>query len=106
MNESEVPHHVHDANAGQDHPEKSPTGFSQSCFTGNCLSDASAMSANEASVWVPERLALDPNHVKIVHFSGEKKMWHRNHLDSQVSDAVWVENLLMSNLGPGVNLGW
>ena len=31
-----------------------------------------------SAVWVPSRLSIDPKKIRVVHFSGELKLWDRN----------------------------
>lgn len=46
--------------------------------------------------WLPSRLSLDVKDIATVHFSGELKMWHREHL-GQETDEVFADRLLRSN---------
>ena len=96
MNESVAPDHVK-ANACIAGQDNSHTGASQSYCKGDYESAASVISVDETSIWIPERLALNPKDVYIVHFSGHMKMWHRNY-SSLEEDHVFVDRLLKSIL--------
>ena len=51
---------------------------------------------DDVNVWIPERLALDPKDVHIVHFSGVVKMWDRDFLRDE-TDEQFVDRFLKSN---------
>ena len=49
--------------------------------------------SGEADNWTPERLQLETQDIRIVHFSGEMKMWDRVHFNNE-SDAIFAEAVL------------
>jgi hypothetical protein len=51
---------------------------------------------SEFSPWLPGRLCLNSADVCIVHWSGETKMWHRDHLCSE-TDAMFVDRWFRNN---------
>jgi hypothetical protein len=52
--------------------------------------------ASELSTWLPGRLSLPLSDIKIVHFSGEVKMWHRDYL-AEETDERFVDRFLRNN---------
>lgn len=56
-------------------------------------SEAPSADSVDEDPWVPERLRLNADELFIVHYSGELKIWHRDHLNGE-SDDAFVERLL------------
>ena len=46
--------------------------------------------------WTPERLSIEPVDIAIIHFSGELKLWDRNHLGHE-SNQDFARRLLQNN---------
>ena len=62
----------------------------------NSLESSLEWFAHNDELWIPERLALDLKHIKIVHLSGDKKPWDRDFLNPQ-EDETFALDLLKEN---------
>ena len=59
--------------------------------------EATRPGTEEEGLWLPPRLTTDLKDVKIVHFSGQFKFWHRDYETSPESDEAFVERFLTEN---------
>ena len=68
-----------------------------------CFSNANNFTDPIHTPWMPGRLMINLEHVKIVHFSGELKMWDRDYLGKE-NDEQFVIRMLRINSEQGARL--
>ena len=94
-------HHTQFEDASQTDTDNSEA-FRDHCADGtvNVHTGSAGATSSTTDSWVPRRLSIDLSDIKIVHFSGEMKLWDRQYLKAEGGaeyDELFAERLLCTN---------